>query len=47
MLLPGDAAVTASALEDLARDLREGEKLSFALESFCKKVIEEAKLDPG
>lgn len=47
LLLPGDAAVTASALEDLARDLREGEKLSFALESFCKKVIEEAKLDPG
>lgn len=47
LLLPGDAAVTASALEDLVRDLREGEKLSFALESFCKKVIEEAKLDPG
>lgn len=47
LLLPGDAAVTASALEDLARDLREGENLSFALGSFCKKVIEEAKLDPG
>ncbi len=47
LLLPGDASVTASALEDLAQDLREGENLSYALESFCRKILDEAKLDPG
>lgn len=46
-LLPGDAAVTAAALEDLALELQTGEELSGALEHFCQKVISEAELDPG
>ena len=35
----GDRAVTAAALEDLSRDLRQGEDLTDALEAFCKTVM--------
>lgn len=44
LLLPGDAAVTVAALEDLALELRTGEELSSALENFCRKVVSEAEL---
>lgn len=47
LLLPGDAAVTVAALEDLALELRTGEELSSALESFCRKVVSEAELGSG
>lgn len=43
LALPGDAAITAAALEDLAADLGNGLEISDALESFCRKVIHEAE----
>lgn len=46
LLVPGDAAVTVAALEDLAQELRSGEALPSALESFCRKVTREALVDP-
>ena len=46
-LLPGDAAVTAAALEELSAELQNGEDISSALESFCRKIIQNAHLDPG
>ena len=45
LLLPGDAAVTAAALEDLAAELSNGEEISDALESFCRKVIHGSQSD--
>ena len=43
-LLPGDAAVTAAALEDLSAALRNGEEISSALENFCRKVMDNAHI---
>lgn len=40
LLIPGNTAVTAAALEDLATDLRGGEGVQEALESFCRQVTE-------
>lgn len=40
LVIPGDAAVTVAALEDLAVDLREGESVQSALEGFCRQVAE-------
>ncbi len=40
LLLPGDEAVTAQALEDLAEDLAEGGPVSEAVEAFCRQIIE-------
>ena len=39
-LLPGDPAVTAAALEDMAEDLRQGESLFAALREFCEEIVE-------
>lgn len=47
MFFPGDAAVTVSALEDLAVELKAGEELTSAFETFCRKVIREAEVDPN
>ncbi len=41
-LLPGDPAVTAAALENLAKDLREGESLSDAVTAFCQEIMDHA-----
>ena len=38
-LLPGDPAVTAAALEDLAADLKEGENLKDAISDFCREIM--------
>lgn len=46
-LLPGDAAVTAAALEDFTQELRNGEELVSALENFCRKVISVGLAGPG
>ena len=46
-LLPGDAAVTAAALEELSAELQNGEEISSALESFCRKIIQNAHIVPG
>ncbi len=45
-VLPGDAAVTAAALEELAVELKSGEPISGALESFCRRIMAEAEFDP-
>lgn len=39
LLLPGDAAVTAAALEDLAGNLQQGESLMDAITVFCRSII--------
>lgn len=41
-LLPGDAAVTAQALQTLAADLQEGENLSAAVTAFCQQILTES-----
>jgi len=45
-VLPGDAAVTAAALEELAVELKSGEPISGALEDFCRRVMAEAEIGP-
>lgn len=47
LLFSGDLAVTASALEDFAVELRMGEQLQSALESFCRKVVQESEIASG
>lgn len=47
LLLPGNAAVTAAALEGLAEDLGSGIEIPEALEAFCRKVMNESAMDPG
>ena len=39
-LLPGDPAVTAAALENMAEDLRQGESIIAAFQAFCEEIIE-------
>ena len=46
LLLPGNPAVTVAALEDFAQELKAGEALESALESFCRKVIDDGKAAP-
>lgn len=45
LVFPGDPAVTASALEVMTDQLREGEELSDALHCFCVRILEGAELD--
>lgn len=45
LIFPGDAAVTAAALEELATELHAGEELLSAVETFCRKVIQNAQFD--
>lgn len=47
ILLPGDAAVTAAALQDLTLALKTGESFSNALTDFCLQVIQGAGLHFG
>jgi hypothetical protein len=42
VLLPGDPAVTAAALENMAESIREGESLVDAVTAFCREIIENA-----
>lgn len=39
LLLPGDSAVTAAALEDLADNLQQGESFMDAITAFCRNII--------
>lgn len=45
-LIPGDNAVTVTALENLSNELSAGTELSQALEIFCMDILEGAELDP-
>lgn len=47
ILWPGDTAVTAAALETFAQELREGEPVGAAVESFCREIIGEAGFGQG
>lgn len=42
IVLPGDAEVTADALQGLASDLRAGEGVSDAVTAFCQQIIRES-----
>lgn len=44
ILWPGDAAVTAAALEQFAQELRMGQPLGDAVEGFCREIIADAGL---
>lgn len=39
LLLPGNEAVTAAALEDFAEDIRQGQSFGQAVEAFCREII--------
>ena len=41
-LLPGDPAVTAAALENMAEDLKNGESLQDAVAAFCRQIMEQS-----
>ena len=41
-LLPGDAAVTASALHSLVEDVRAGEPLKDSISAFCMEILDHA-----
>ena len=43
-LLPGDASVTAQALENMMENLRSGEALGDAVVVFCQEIMDGAKL---
>ena len=42
VLLPGDPAVTAAALENMVENIRDGESLVDAVTAFCREIIENA-----
>lgn len=46
ILLPGDPAVTTSAMEELADSLRTGEEIFDSLRTFCARILEGASCDP-
>lgn len=39
LILPGDEDVTAAALEGIVTDLRSGEPLGEAVDTFCKEIL--------
>ena len=39
LIIPGDAEVTASAVQTLVSDLGEGENLGDAVTAFCREVL--------
>ena len=43
VLLPGDPAVTAAALENMTEGLRSGESLLDAVTAFCREIIANAQ----
>lgn len=43
VLLPGDPAVTAAALEQMAEDLRAGDSLGEAITAFCEEIMKHAE----
>ena len=47
LLFSGDMEATSAALEILADELKAGEALDSALQTFCRSVIREAEVDPG
>lgn len=44
ILLPGDPAVTAAALQTMTEQIMEGEQIGVAFTCFCQEIIENAEL---
>ncbi len=42
VLLPGDPAVTAAALENMAQNLKNGDSLLEAVTAFCQEIVRNA-----
>lgn len=42
IILPGDGAVTAEALQNLAEDLKDGEGVADAVTAFCQQILTES-----
>ncbi len=42
IVLPGDPAVTAAALEEFTMELKDGAKLSGAFTAFCQRILADA-----
>lgn len=42
VLLPGDPAVTAAALENMVDNIKEGDSIADAVTTFCKEIVENA-----
>lgn len=47
LLIPGDAAVTVGAVEELTANLRQGSGLREALQCFCIRVLDGAGIGTG
>lgn len=43
VLLPGDAAVTAAALDGFVQNIKGGETLADAITAFCQEILNGAK----
>lgn len=42
LLLPGDPAVTASALENMVDNIKDGDSITDAITAFCQEIIDNA-----
>lgn len=42
VLLPGDPAVTAAALENMVDNIKEGNSIAEAVTAFCQEIVENA-----
>ena len=42
VLLPGDPAVTAAALENMVENIKEGNSIAEAVTAFCREIVENA-----
>lgn len=44
LILPGDPAVTAAALENITQELTAGESISDAFSEFCQEIVDHAQI---
>lgn len=42
VLLPGDPAVTAAALENMVDNIKQGDSIAEAVTAFCREIVEHA-----
>lgn len=42
VLLPGDPAVTATALENMVDHIKDGDSIAEAVTAFCREIVENA-----
>ena len=46
LLLPGDPRVTAAALDNMAEQIGEGQRIADAFTCFCQEIIDHADFTP-